>query len=299
MHSISARGHPYGRVLTVLVLALAFLATLGSGAAPASAQTGCDCHAAVPPAGGAPAAHAPLVASVTECTVCHVSWMGPPHLRVERHLFLHLSGRSAEAGYQLVGQVWAHSVRYFPFLGHRGIVVYLQQRLWGATEWTDLTQVTTGRRGPARGAFTYTVPSPTPWAAYRAIARGHVASTSDGYGLCMPKTTTRPPKPTLTLSLSGLTNGSVAPGQGVTATGTATPKLLAGEEVVVTVYRAMHVALTPPWVVARAGTVPISATGTFAWEFSLTRRESYQVTAEIGSTDNHTAVRSSRYFTVK
>ena len=283
-------------VLTVL---LCLVTALAIGAAPALAASGCTCHTAVPPTGGAPAAHAPLVVGV-DCTVCHVSWTGPPHPRVERHLDLRLSGRSAEAGYQLVGQLWAHSVRYFPFLGHRGIVVYLQQRLWGATEWTDLTQVTTGRRGPARGAFTYTVPSPTLWAAYRAIARGHVASTSDGYGLCMPTTTTRPPTPTLSLSLSGLTNGSVTPGREVTATGTATPDLLAGEEVVVTVYRKTHIALTPPWVVVRAGTVPVSATGAFAWEFSLTRRESYRVTAEIGRTDDHTAVISpSRYFNVK
>ena len=280
-------------MLLCLAIALAF------GASPALAASGCTCHTAVPPTGGAPTAHAPLVASVTDCTTCHVGWTGPPHPRVERHLDLHLSGRSAGAGYQLVGRLWAHSVRYFPFLGHRGIVVYLQQRLWGATEWTDLTQVTTGRRGPARGAFTYTVPSPTPWAAYRAIAPGHVASTSDAYGLCMPKTATRPPTPTLSLSLSGLTNGSITPGHEVTATGTATPNLLAGEEVTVTVLRPTHIALTPPWVVARAGTVPISATGTFVWEFSLTRHESYKVTAEIESTDDHTAVRSTRYFAVK
>jgi len=285
------------RRMIVLAIVLCMAAAVSIGAAPALAASGCTCHTVEPLT--APAAHAPLVVGV-DCTTCHVGWTGPPHPRQDnRHLFLHLSGRSAEAGYQLDGQLWSHSMGYFPFLGHRGVVVYLQQRLWGATKWNHLTQVTTGRLGPARGAFTYTVPSPTPWAAYRAIARGHVAPASDGVGLYMPKRQRLGPKPQLTLSLSGLTAGSIAPGRTVTATGTARPDLLAGEQVRLTVYRRYYVALAPPWVVAKAGTVPISATGTFVWEFSLTRRESYKVTARIARSDNHKAVSSSRLFTVQ
>ena len=243
--------------------------------------------------------HAPYVVSVTDCTTCHALWTGPPHPGTEKHLDLHLSGRSTKMGYRLDGHLWAHSVRYYPFLGHGGVVVYLQQRIWGATEWTDLAQVTTGRRGAARGAFTYTVASPTPWVAYRAIARGHNAATSSGSGLCMPRRTTLRPKPTLTLRLSGLTKGSITPGQSVTSKGIAKPELLAGEEIGVTVFRWHYVPLMTKWVKVKAGTATVSATGTYTWEFSVTRRGSYKVTAEIGRTDNHKAVRSSRFFTVK
>ncbi len=59
MDTKTARGHPRGRLLIALVLVPALVAALGIGAAPAAAQTGCDCHTAVPPTNGAPAAHAP------------------------------------------------------------------------------------------------------------------------------------------------------------------------------------------------------------------------------------------------
>jgi len=44
-----------------LAIVLCLAAALSIGAAPALAADGCTCHTAVPPIGGAPAAHAPLV----------------------------------------------------------------------------------------------------------------------------------------------------------------------------------------------------------------------------------------------
>ena len=46
-------------------------------------RDGCDCHIAVPPTNGAPAAHTPFVASVSDCTVCHTDWVVPhPHAKI-------------------------------------------------------------------------------------------------------------------------------------------------------------------------------------------------------------------------
>ena len=101
MDTKTARGHPYGRMLTTLVPALALVATLGTCAAPALAQDGCDCHTAVPPT--ATAAHASYVASVTDCTACHVDWV-VPHPDAGRSTLV-LSGRSIETGFRLSGWI--------------------------------------------------------------------------------------------------------------------------------------------------------------------------------------------------
>jgi hypothetical protein len=63
----------------VLAAVLCLAAALAIGAAPALAADGCTCHTADPPT--ATAAHAPLVAGVTDCTVCHLGRTAPTPVR--------------------------------------------------------------------------------------------------------------------------------------------------------------------------------------------------------------------------
>ena len=121
-------------------------AALAIGAAPALAADGCDCHTAVPPIGGAPAAHAPFVAGVADCTTCHKGMTVPHPKLVEPKLeFMAeaIGNPVTMSGHLAVGQ-----------RGLNGVVVYLQQQLSGASEFTDVAQVATvrpvgGRRPPS------------------------------------------------------------------------------------------------------------------------------------------------------
>jgi cytochrome c5 len=118
-----------GKIVLAMVLCLIAAAALGIGAAPALAADGCTCHTAVPPTDGAPAAHATLVVGV-DCTTCHADW-AVPHPDVATGLRLGFSGRSAETGYQLKGRLGLSGpMGAMILLGHPGVLVYLQQRLW-------------------------------------------------------------------------------------------------------------------------------------------------------------------------
>ncbi len=118
------------KFILALVLALAFVVALGIGAAPALAQTGCDCHTAVPPTNGAPAAHAPFVASVTDCTVCHKGMTVPHPELVEPTLTV--SGRVAGIGFAIRGGLSR------PWLPLAGIVVYVQAKAPAAADYIEL-----------------------------------------------------------------------------------------------------------------------------------------------------------------
>lgn len=61
----------WGRIRLLMVPTLVLVVAVGVGAQTAGAADGCGCHTAVPPTGGAPAAHAPLVGGAGDCTVCH------------------------------------------------------------------------------------------------------------------------------------------------------------------------------------------------------------------------------------
>ena len=266
-----------------VVLCLTAVAALGIAAAPAAAQSGCDCHTLDPPT--ATAAHAPFVASVTECATCHVDWVVPhpdPGWAT-----VSLSGKSSAAGYELTGRVWTPT--YPTPVGHPDVVVYLQQRLWGATEFTDLAQVTTDDQG----VFAFTVASPAGSATYRAIVQGHVGP---GGRLIVPLRKMLRPTPRLTLKLGGLVDGSITLGHSVTAKGTAQPaKLLLSENVSLTAFRKK----AGEWVKVKTGAAVIGAGGGYGWKYEPGRRGSYKLRASLASTANHRFVRTTwRYFKV-
>lgn len=268
------------RLVLTAVFGLAVVFALGIGAAPALAQDGCDCHTAVPPTNGAPAAHAPFVASVSQCTVCHVDWTAPPHPAASTSVLLLLSGSSSDSGYLLRGQLGVKLV-------HPGVVVYLQQRLWGATEWTDLTQATTDNTGK----ISFMVVLPQPFAAYRAVARGHVGPGIVGTLLYMPKRKTLLPTPELTLAIRGFdrTNMFVPArctlGHTLTVHGTVAPADVGGRITI-----RVHKRVNHKWVTCITRTRAISDTGTYSWKWTPKSRGAYRVDARIPATAAHRGV---------
>jgi len=273
----------------VLAVLLCLATALAIGAAPALAASGCTCHIAVPPTDGAPAAHAPLVVGVTHCTTCHVGWT-VPHPDGAGESFVDLRGRAFDAGYKLNGRVGFASP--LVFIGHAGVVVYLQQRLWGATEFTDLTQVTTN----ALGNFGFTVASPPDFAAYRAIGQGHVgAMAGGGTALFEPKTATRLPTPELTLKLHGRFNYGIIThpayltlGDSVRVNGTVRPRELGGKVTIRVQKRVNH--KHHKWITRITVKRAISATGTYSWKFTPGTRGRYWVDATIPATAAHARV---------
>ena len=164
----------------------------------------------------------------------------------------------------------------------------------GATAWTDLTQVTTASSPLVPGSFTFTVAAPTPFAAYRAVAQGHVGPTAGGgTGLFMPKRKTLLPKPELTLTLDGrfvmgyITPASLKLGRGVTVEGTVTPADLGGK-VTIRVQKSVAGKWDTRITVKRA----ISDTGTYSWKWTPKSRGKFRVEAMIPATKAHRAVRT-------
>ena len=268
-----------GKIVLAVVLCLVAAAALGIGAAPALAASGCTCHTAVPPTGGAPAVGAPLVVGL-DCTTCHTDWTMPHP--VSSPLWPRLTGRTVATGYQL--EAWVGATRVvLPMtlvsVAHPGVVVYLQQRLWGAAEFTDLTHMTTG----GDGKCSFTVPSPAPFAAYRGIAQGHVgALVGGGTALFEPGASVLLPKAVATLKLLGLRSGAVKLGSSVRVSGTVKPADIGGNvHFIVQSQRQSGGWQTRPrlW-----GKATISATGTYSWRFTPKGRGLWRVQV---STDGH------------
>ena len=271
------------RIVVAIVLCLA-VAALGVGAAPALAAGGCDCHTADPPT--ATAAHAPFVVGVA-CTTCHADWV-VPHADVGPPWLL-LSSRTSATGCDLSGWVGVLQV----FVGkkdHSDVVVYLQQRLWGATEFTDLTQVTTD----ATGNFAFTVASPPAFAAYRAIARGHVGPlVKGGTSLFEPAVRALLPKPIVSMKLLGLRNGAVRLGHSVRASGTVRPADVEGDvQFIVQKKVKSGNWKTRPLL---GGKAAISATGNFSWKFTPKSHGLFRVQASAGDHSETTRLGSSRW----
>jgi len=245
----------------------------------------------VPPTNGAPAAHTPFVASVSDCTVCHTDWVVPhPHARLPwlllgipyaspRHL--RLSGFvGAARGIDIVR-------------GHPGVVVYLQERAWGETAFTDLGQVTTG----AEGRFAFTVASPPRFATYRAIAQGHVGGRIVG-GTALFKPAVTVPSlmiPVLQLKLQGVTNGTVKIDHSVTANGTVSPADI-GVKAIIRVQERVADKWVTRTIVYRA----LSATGTFSYRFTARELGVFRVKFRTQSTEEwFFAVSPTRQFRVQ
>jgi len=274
------------KIVLAALLCLAS-AALGIGVAPALAADGCTCHTAVPPTGGAPAAHAPLVVGV-DCATCHSGWVEPhPDTGI---YYANLWGGSSDAGYKLNGRVGFPTIG--GLLGHPGVLVYLQQRLWRATAFTDLTQVTTG----SEGGFSFIVASPVPFAAHRAIAQGHVVTLGGGgTSLFGPKATTLLPTPTLTLKLHGRFDYGVIThpayltlGDSVRVNGTVRPRDLGGKVTIRVQRRVNH--NHHKWITRITVKRVISATGTYSWTFTPGTRGRYWVGATIPATAAHARV---------
>jgi hypothetical protein len=275
------------RKIVLAVLLCLATAALGIGAAPALAADGCICHTADPPT--ATAAHAPLVVGV-DCVTCHTDWT-VPHPDVATGLRLGFSGRSAETGYQLKGRLGLSApLGAAILLGHPGVPVYLQQRLWGATAFTDLTQVTTG----GKGGFSFIVASPPLFATYRAIAQGHVGPllplVGGDTGLFMPKKTTLLPTPDLTIMIRGFDVAPITParvklGRTLTVHGTVAPADLGGKATIRIKQR-----VAGRWVTRIIVKRTISATGTYGWKWTPKSRGAYRVDARIPATAAHRGV---------
>ena len=263
------------RIVLAVLLCLA-TAALGITAAPALAADGCTCHTAEPPT--ATAAHAPLVVGV-DCTTCHIDWVvphpnaGPP--------FQQLSSRTSATGHQLVGVVFhlKGGVMNLKVVPHPDVIVYLQQRLWGATEFTDLTQVTTG----SDGKYAFTVASPPPFATYRAIAQGHVlALVGGGTALFEPGARELLPKAVVTLKLLGLRNGAVKLGRSVRASGTVKPADMGGKVEFIVQKKLKSGSWKTRSILG--GKAAVTATGAYSWKFTPKGRGLFRVQA---STDQY------------
>ena len=286
-----------------VVLCLGVVALLGVGASPAAAATCVDCHA-VPP-DGPPAPHGVLVAAVTDCTTCHQGMS--PHPASLRIPGLSLSGKSTAAGLVLTGKLWQPGVvvfvdgpngSYMLKVGLADVTVYLQQRLWADTEFTDLTQVTTDASDWGQGAYSYTVPSPVPFAAYRAIAQGTVVTSGLGSlgSYWRPAARELLPKPKLTFKLSGLTDRSIGLGRKLTVSGTVAPTDLAGQDVFVK----WQEKVGRRWADVRDHNETIRASGTYSWTFTVRKRGLFRIRAQIWPTpDTANVVTTWRQFTVK
>ena len=270
---------------TVLVAVLCLaVAALGIGAAPAAAADGCDCHTAVPPSGGAPAAHAPFVASVVACSTCHAGWAVPhpaaavPTLTVYPLWIPSLNGPPPGGGVR-----GRHSAGGTPVVG----TVYVQKRFWGDAEFVDVGQ---GRN--VNATATYWADSLLQWPRDRWASFGAVAVGVAGPPVILPVQATWRPQPELTLALRRVADGVVTSSSLVTARGTAKPTKLAGESVALTVFKLRN----GKWVQFQSGDAMIGAKGAYKWTFGV-QRGTYKMTAALAATQDHRLVRTTwRYF---
>jgi hypothetical protein len=262
------------KVVLSIVLCLLAVAALAIGTAPAFATDGCSCHTAVPPAGGAPAAHAPFVAGVTDCTTCHQGWTVPHPTAVEPRLEF-----MAEAIGDPVTMTGRLSVNRH---GRNGVVVYLQQRASAASEFTDVAQAITsrpilmdsGRFSGGAGA------SDARGTSYRAVSQG-VA----GAPVVMPALTEARLRPSVEISeMRGLgPNERLRLGRSVVAFGPVAPSWLAGEKVRFALEKKTSRGQT---VQLRAQRV-ITDESTISWKVTPGTRGKYVVTVKLAATADH------------
>lgn len=267
------------KLVLALILCAAAVVLLSAGATTAAAATCTDCHAGPD---GPPAPHGVWVAAVTDCTTCHVGMS--PHPTTIRTTRLTLGGKSSDAGYVLRGKV-GRLMRFglgTAYIGFPDVTVYLQQRLWGATDYTDLATTTTGS-GDASGTFTYTVATPAAFATYRVIASGVTGLAAPSDGTWWPTRVVLLPKPKLTLKLAGLTDGVLRPGAALKASGTVAPAGLTAEKVKLVVMRSR----AGQWVLAKTAWCEITATDTYNWTYKPAVAGTYKIQAMIAKTDTH------------
>jgi hypothetical protein len=209
------------KIVLTIVLCLAASAALGVGAAPAFAASGCTCHTTDPPTGGAPAAHAPFVVGVTDCTTCHVGWTVPHPEAVKPTLYI---------GVYVGLGIFVRGGLSRPYMPLADVVVYVQKKEPAETDYTRAEDVKTD----AVGLYEVRLGLVGSWVA-RAISQGLA-----GPPVVMPALSEPPvalPTPTLTFRLSGLTRRAVRLGHAVSLAGKVTPTDMAGQKVRLTVQK--------------------------------------------------------------
>ena len=277
------------KIILATVLCLA-VAALGIGAAPALAAGGCTCHTVEPLT--APTPHAPYVASITDCTVCHRG-MAVPHPRlVDAKLSFgaglpiapYLKGSPVV---DLSGQLTRPSGR-----GLNRVGVYLQQRVPGETAFVNVRRVATfritfqGLSGPiyVDGNFAGPVTSPVWGATYRAVSRGVAVA---GRPVVKPTLVETLLQPSTRIGLRGLdAKWRLKLGLSVTAHGRAFPvEVVAGETATFTLVRERF----GKQIVAQTAEVTIGSTGRFSWTVTPARTGmKYWIYFTVAATAAHT-----------
>jgi hypothetical protein len=167
-----------------------------------------------------------------------------------------------------------------------GVVVYMQQRAAGASEFTDVAQMTTRpviMSGPGR--FWSREATLAEGMSYRAISQGR----SDAVVLA-PRVRTVMATPALELwKMRGLRNGTLRLGRRVVAVGRAAPSWLVGETVRLTLKkgpdRHQRVVRRVERTIRDGG-----VSGDFQWTFTPKTRGEYALYARWLATDEHPGV---------
>jgi hypothetical protein len=274
------------RIVLVAVLCLAVIA-LGMGAAPVLAADGCDCHTAAPPTGGAPAAHAPYVASITDCTACHKGMTVPHPEVVEPTLWGQLSFDP------IIGRPITAGSLHIPWVPLGGVTVYVQGKATAATAYTDIGHFTTDRAGYFRAVLKKgSIPEDM---TFRAISQGRVGPPVVMPALNGPRVVDLP-TPTLKWRLRGLVDRALSLGGRIAAKAWVTPRDLAGPKPMFEVHR--RVAGKWHWLLTVKR--PLSTTGTYRWTWAPKHRGMYKMFALIGGTAAYDHTRTGfRLFRVK
>jgi hypothetical protein len=266
------------RRLVIVALFLAISIALGIGATPAAAA-GCDCHTAIPPTGGAPAAHAAFVSGVTDCTTCHAGWTEPHPSAVAAALTVRANWMPALTGPPAGGWIGGrHSAQGAPVIG----VVYGQKRQWGETVWVDVKAGGNVKDTAVYAAGSLEWPRDR-WACVRAVAAG-----AEGSPAVLPVSAVSRPTPELGLTLDGVKRGLVTSRGVVKVRGDARPVKLSGERVRVVVFELDR----GSWVQTGARSVMLRGTCKYQWRVAV-MRGSYRIRATIAGTEDHRAVTTS------
>jgi len=274
-----------------LAIVLCLAAALSIGAAPALAASGCTCHTDASPT--ATPAHAPFVASITDCTTCHVGWVVPHPDFIEPALTARLKGAGdiIHYIYVLTGGL---SIPWVPLAG---VTVYPQGKAAGATDWSTIPPLAATDGAGFWESRWVAAPAGT---TFRAISEG-VA----GPPVVMPALSGpfQRPIPTLTLKLRGLTHGAVALGKRLTAMGKVMPVELAGQKATIRLqrfYLAWPGRTHKAWRTVLKAERTIGAAGGFSWRFTPKVRGQYRIRPFIKGTAAYRGVTTEwRNFRVK
>ena len=248
---------------------------------------GCDCHTAVPPTNGAPAAHAPYVPSVTACTTCHKGMTVRPPTLVEPTLW-------GSFGFDpMIGRLITRGSLHILSVPPGGVTVYVQGKAAGATAYTDVGHFTTHRDGRfyavlKKGSIAEDM-------TFRAISQGLAGPPVVMPALNGPAVVDLP-TPSLTWRLRGPVDGTLRLGKSVTATARVSPADLAGPKPMFE----LHQRIADKWRWLLDVRRALSDKGTYSWRWTPRHRGMFKMSPGIGGTAAYEASGSSAHsFRVK